>query len=224
MADLQRFVPAAVLGVGCLLLSGVREQKKVPPVTPMRAVSVAVPGYAARDTTINAEEQKIAGMSDYVLRLFQRDSTDPGFSIYVGYYDYQVQGKTIHSPKNCLPGAGWEQLNSGVQPVAVNGQTYPVNRYLLSNKGLQALVYYWYQGRGRLEANEYRVKLNLLRDAAVYGRTEEALVRIVVPIDGAELRKNGGPATYAAADSLALSVSRQLIPNVTRALPAAPGT
>jgi hypothetical protein len=53
---------------------------------------------------------------------------------------------------------------------------------MLANQSARALVYYWYQGRGRTEASEYRVKWNLLRDAALRGRTEEALVRIVVPI------------------------------------------
>jgi len=223
MADLQSFAPAAVLGIGCLLLSGVREQKKMPPAAPIPSIAMGIPGYQPRDTVIDAQEQKVAGMSNYVLRLFQRDSTDPGFSVYVGYYDYQVQGKTIHSPKNCLPGAGWEQLTSGVQPVTANGKAYAVNRYLLANKGAQALIYYWYEGRGRVEANEYRVKLNLLHDAALYGRTEEALVRIVVPIDPRALRTQGEKAVYAAADTLATTLTTQLIPNVAKALPAAPG-
>jgi EpsI family protein len=221
--NLTRFAPAAVLGVGCLLISGVREQKRVPPVIPMSKITVAIPGYATRDTIISKEEQRVAGMSDYVLRFFDRGN-DPndGFSVYVGYYDYQVQGKSIHSPKNCLPGAGWEALNSSVQPVAVGGVAHPVNRYLLANKGQQALVYYWYEGRGRVEANEYRVKYNLLHDAALYGRTEEALVRIVVPIDMHKLQQQGAKPVYAAADSLATAVAQALIPTVTHALPAAP--
>jgi EpsI family protein len=227
MRDVNRFVPAAVLAVGCLLISGVREQKKMPPLVPMNRLSIDVPGYGAtRDTVISADERRVAGMSDYVLRFFRHDPTqrDPDFSVYVGYYEYQVQGRSIHSPKNCLPGAGWEALNSSVQPIDVDGAVHPVNRYLLANKGAQALVYYWYQGRGRVEANEYRVKYNLLHDAALYGRTEEALVRIVVPIDMRQLQSAGPQVTYAAADTLATRVARTLIPTVTHALPPAPAT
>ena len=222
MRDMMRFAPAAILGAGCLMISGMRTQKRVPPRTPMSAVQIAAPGYATKDTVISADERKIAGMSDYVLRLFARDSADLGFSVYIGYYDFQVQGKTIHSPKNCLPGAGWEALSASVQPVHAGGATYPVNRYMLANKGSQALVYYWYQGRGRVEANEYKVKYNLLHDAALYGRTEEALVRVVVPIDMRKLQRDGQAATYAAADSLAGQVATQLLPAVTRALPPSP--
>ena len=58
-----------------------------------------------------------------------------------------------------------------------------VNQYLLQRGEDQALVLYWYQGRGRVEANEYRVKWDLLRDAALHRRSDEALVRIIVPIE-----------------------------------------
>jgi len=222
--NVTRFAPAALLAVGCALIFGAREQQKMAPRAKMATVQVAAPGYAARDTIISDEEQKVAGMNDYVLRFFRRDTTDAGFSVYVGYYEYQVQGKSIHSPKNCLPGAGWEALNAGVRQLDVNGTPQPVNRYLLSNKGLQALVYYWYQGRGRVEANEYHVKWNLMRDAALYGRTEEALVRIVVPIDPREMKARGEKSVYASADSLATGVAGSLIPAVEKALPASPAT
>jgi EpsI family protein len=162
-------------------------------------------------------------MTDYVFKTFQRDSTDPGLSVYVGYYDYQVQGKTIHSPKNCLPGNGWEQVSASVLRVPVGGKSHPVNRFLLAAKGQQALVFYWYQGRGRIESSEYLVKWNLMRDAAVYGRTDEALVRIVVPLDAADLRRDGAPKVYAAADSTAMQLARTLIPAVEQLLPAPPG-
>ena len=61
-----------------------------------------------------------------------------------------------------------------------------MNQYVLKNGPATAVVFYWYQGRGRIVANEYAVKWNLLRDAAVAGHTEEALVRVVVPCAGPE--------------------------------------
>lgn len=233
MADVmavQRFAPAALLGVGCLLISGAREQLHVPARMDMAQVRMDAPGYRRQDIVVKEEERKIAGMSDYTFRGFTRDSLDPGFSVYVGYYDYQVQGKTIHSPKNCLPGAGWEAVENGTRTLAVDGgRSVTVNRYFAANteQRAQAMVYYWYQGRGRVEANEYRVKWNLLRDAAMHGRTEEALVRIVVPIL-VPRGSNGRPdapemvAVRAQADSLAERMTRQLVPQVDAALPLPP--
>ena len=81
-------------------------------------------------------------MTSYVFRVFEEGPSP--ISVYVGYYDHQTQGKTIHSPKNCLPGSGWEALEAA--PIAVTTANGPVtvNRYLLQNKNQQALVFYWY--------------------------------------------------------------------------------
>ena len=91
------------------------------------------------------------------------------------------------------------------------GKPVVVNRYLLGNAGERALVYYWYQGRGRVAANEYKVKWDLLRDSALRGRSEEALVRIVVPINART--------DLARADSLAEATAGALIPAVYGVLP-----
>jgi EpsI family protein len=73
------------------------------------------------------------------------------------------------------------------------------------------MVYYWYQGRGRVAASEYQVKWELLRDAAFKARTEEAMVRIVVPL--------GNPGDDAAADELATDAVRRLVPTLDGVLP-----
>ncbi len=216
------FMPVVVLGLGALAITGMREQHVMPPLRPLASIAPTIFGLNGRDIPIAAEEQKIAGMSHFVLRDFHEDSST-AFSVYVGYYDRQVQGKTIHSPKNCLPGAGWEILDASKVALRESAKAPLVNRVLLSNRGARALVYYWYQGRGRIEASEYRVKWDLMRDAALYGRTEEALVRIVVPISAA---KRGvaaqDEAGFRAADSLARRVAASLADSVMLALPRAP--
>ncbi len=86
-----------------------------------------------------------------------------------------------------------------------------VNRYELLNNNRRALVVYWYQGRGRVEADEYRVKWELLRDAVVRRRSDEALVRIVVPIRAGDAEGE--------AMALAHAVAQELVPAVARVLP-----
>lgn len=213
------FVPVAVLGAGVLLISGMREQHAVAPRTTMTAIARSYLNLSSTDIVVPEEERKVAGMTDYVMREFGPTSA-AAFSVYVGYYDRQIQGKSIHSPKNCLPGAGWEIMETTRLPIPSSMTPGTVNRVLLANKGVRALVYYWYQGRGRVEASEYVVKWNLMRDAALFGRTEEALVRIVLPIAGrsdAEVK-----AAIARADELSKTLVPSLITEVRAALPASP--
>ncbi|MEO7360307.1 MAG: exosortase C-terminal domain/associated protein EpsI [Gemmatimonadaceae bacterium] len=217
-----QFLPAGVLLVGVMFISGIREQFVVKPAEPMSAIPAVFEGVTGVDVAIAAEEQRIAGMDQFMFRDFKIDSTQ-GFSIYVGYYDRQVQGKTIHSPKNCLPGAGWDIMANDAVPLSDPAPTAPrINRVVLSNKGQRALVYYWYQGRGRIAANEYRVKWDLPRDAALYGRTEEALVRIVIYVGPSPAQGSGSKQDTALvrADSLALRVASPLAKSVFKVLPA----
>ena len=220
MREARLFAPAAIMTAGCLLLLGVRRQHHVSLVDPLRAMPVALAGTDGRDKDMSDEEQRATAVSDYVFRTFGPDSAAE-FSLYVGYYQKQATSRSIHSPRNCLPGVGWQTVQSGKAAVTVNGDTVTVNRYILANGPSQALVYYWYQGRGRVAHNEYTVKWDLLRDAVAHGRSEEALVRVVVPI-----RRAPGYTTEAwrrridAAETVARAAATEMIPRLQSALPA----
>lgn len=223
MKQYTMFLPALALLTGVVLVSGIREQYRVPPVAPMSTIPTTVNGVGSVEIPVPEDEKKIAGMSDYTRRIYGRDTVDYDFSLYVGYYDRQVQGKSIHSPKNCLPGGGWETMVN--ERVPLPGGTGTINRVIIGNNGARGLVYYWYQGRGRVEANEFKVKWDLLRDAAVYGRTEEALVRIIVPIQhGPKGSMPSADDEYVkAADVVARRAAETIAPMVAKVLPTFPG-
>lgn len=215
-----KYLPAMVLLLGCAFVWNARSQIAVPLAAPLPGLLSNMPGYRIQDQQVSAEERRVAGMSDYVARIYWRDST-PVFTTFVSYYERQTQGKTIHSPRNCLPGAGWEVLTAGTEEVLANGKKQLLNRYLLKNGASSAVVFYWYQGRGRIVANEYVVKWNLLRDAALAGHTEEALVRVVVPIKRGRTPGDAGEEKrlIAEASALGAEISARLASEVTTVLP-----
>jgi hypothetical protein len=113
-------------------------------------------------------------------------------------------------------------LSGGTRRVQVGTTSYVVNRYVLKNGFATAIAYYWYEGRGRVEASEYRVKWNLLRDAALLGHTEEALVRLIVPINAPVVPTSpAAQAVYDRADAFAEPLVARLIRDVRQALPRA---
>jgi EpsI family protein len=217
MRNLKVFVPAIILFVGTGSLVQTQTQRAVPPLAPVGSVMPQYAPYTASDQVLTKEEIDVAGMTDYVARVFKRDSTI-AFTTLVSYYDRQTQGHTIHSPRNCLPGAGWEVLSPGTRQIVVGGTSHVVNQYVLKNGSLQAIVLYWYQGRGRIVADEYAVKWNLLRDAALAGHTEEALLRVVVPVilaPGASIDSSA----IRSAEKLGAEVAVHLAEDVERILP-----
>jgi EpsI family protein len=163
----------------------------------------------------------VLGVDDYMTRIYVRPDRS-GVGLYVGYYGSQRQGDTMHSPQNCLPGAGWEpESNSMLRiPVAHSGSPTPsieVNRYLI-RKGLdRQIVLYWYQSHGRVVASEYWSKFYLIRDAVRLNRTDGALVRVIAPVAG------NASSDYLAeerrAEELTTSFVQQLYPALSGFLP-----
>jgi len=136
----------------------------------------------------------LLGVDDYLNRLYQAHGR-PLIGLYIGYYKSQRAGHTFHSPMNCLPGSGWNPVTRGYvtipienTPTATSGIPYmEVNRVLIE-KGLdRQLVFYWYQGHGRVVASEYRAKIYTVLDAIRMNRTDAALVRVIVPVRDAGL-------------------------------------
>lgn len=213
MRDRQKFAPAIVLAIGGLLLLSVQAQRTMALQAPLAAVGHPIDGYASRELKISDAEQEVGGFTSYLNRVYL-DGDREVYGIFVGFFDSQQQGRTIHSPKNCLPGGGWEPMTSDRIQLTTAAGPAPVNRYVIANNNTsqKALVYYWYQGRGRVAANEYLVKLDLLRDAAIKRRTDEALVRLVIPVTATM--------TEAQADELAERVAARLIPTLYQHLPA----
>ncbi len=208
-------LPAVILTVGVLLSFGVKNQHSVDLRAPLSTLPSSLGSSTGVDLPISEIERTVGGASEYLFRSFTGGAQP--FSVYVGYYARQARGQTIHSPRNCLPGDGWEALTTGTIVVSAPGSP-TVNRVVLAKEGRRAVVYYWYQGRGRVVANEYMVKWNLLRDAALSRRTEEALARVVVMLAEPGVAATG-PAV-ARADSAAMTAVQALIPALKQVLPA----
>jgi len=129
---------------------------------------------------IEGRSMEILQVDDYITRDY-RNSKGEVIGLYIGYFKSQREGKGIHSPRQCLPGAGWVPVNTAVYRMAVPGHnpgTVPVNKFVMG-KGLDRQLYlFWYHGRGRIYASEYWNKVYLIWDGLTKKRTDGALVRV----------------------------------------------
>jgi EpsI family protein len=117
--------------------------------------------------------------TSYLSRTYRR--ADRRLALFIAYYGAQQAGESMHSPKNCLPGSGWEVHDSGTVGVPLNAGSVTVNRYVVQKNGERLLVLYWYQSPRRIVASEYLGKIWLLRDRVLSGRTAGSIVRLVLP-------------------------------------------
>src|SRR6185436_19355585 len=101
-----------IIVVSCLLAAAVAVARADrPEETPLRMSFSVFPMQLGdwqgfQQPPFTEDVLKVLGLDDYITRVYVRPDqryTD----LYVGYWKSQRQGDTMHSPQNCLPGAGW---------------------------------------------------------------------------------------------------------------------
>ena len=186
---------------------------KVPPSRPLSQLPETLANRTAVDVPIDQETLAILGKGDFLNRLYlpPRNAavSRPGdlaeIGLYIAYFPTQRTGQAIHSPQNCLPGAGWTFLSSGVTRFTdATGRSYSVGEYLITNGTSTDEALYWYQLHGESIASDYKAKLYTVADSIRYGETDEALIRIMTPVVPGEERQ--------AARDRAINFAKQITP------------
>jgi EpsI family protein len=105
-------------------------------------------------------------------------------NLFIAYFKTQRTGQSPHSPKNCLPGSGWQPSANDRVELATGGDTIRINRYVVSKGEDEDVVLYWYQSQGRVIADEFAAKFYLIEDSIRKHRSDTSLVRVVTPVVG----------------------------------------
>lgn len=190
---------AALLLAAAVGMSAFLRQAPQPPVRPLDEFPLRLGSWQGNATPLPPATLAALDLHDYLNRVyFGPDQQVVG--LYIAYYPQQTFGDDIHSPKNCLPGSGWEPLQSGSMRLAgaVPGMTgmMTVNSYLVARGNQRELILYWYQQQGRTIRSEYWSKFYQVWDGLWRRRSDAALVRVALPLDGDRARAEARGAAF----------------------------
>ncbi|CAN5317657.1 hypothetical protein BH10ACI2_BH10ACI2_22340 [soil metagenome] len=161
------------------------------------------------DFKFDPQVEAVLKANDYTMREYSSPDGRVA-NLYVGYYNSQRSGATYHSPQNCLPGSGWVLSDpASVEITTSDGRSFMANRYIIDSGKSREVMLYWYSGRGRNEASEYRDKLNTIWDSVTRRRSDGAMVRVMTGVDSDE----------AAAVKAATDLSSRLAENLSAFIP-----
>lgn len=185
----------------------------LPDVRPLSAFPQSSAGWRTAGVfPLEKEVQDVLRADDTLNRVYVAPEQNATASLFIAFFKTQRYGQSPHSPKNCMPGAGWAPLNDRKLPIAVPGREAPivVNEYVIQRGNDQSVVLYWYQSHNRIVASELTAKFWLVADAIRQRRSDTALVRIVVP---------AGEQGVAAAETTAVRFAQSVYPDLARQLP-----
>jgi exosortase D (VPLPA-CTERM-specific) len=148
-------------------------------------------GWQGRELTIEENVLAELKLTDYIQTNYINRDTGGFANFYVAYYDSQTKGASIHSPKSCLPGGGWQLTGIKLSEIEgvknLQGEALVANRAVMRKGEAVQIVYYWFEQRGRIITNEYMAKWYLFWDSITQNRTDGALIRVVVAAKDASM-------------------------------------
>ena len=147
---------------------------------PLESLPAEIGGW--RISGSEALDQKVLRVllpTSYICRRYGNDSSQ--VEVFVAFYAMQRAGESMHSPKHCLPGSGWEIWRQDTIRLSAGGRPVQINKLSVQNAGERKLILYWYQSRERVISSEYLGKLLLVRDSILNGRNSGSIARIIVP-------------------------------------------
>ncbi len=166
--------------------------------------------YSGEERRYSDQSYRVLQADTTTLRLYV-DDDDQRYWLFVAYFSSQAYGRQIHSPRHCLPGGGWSIDSSETHKIELTAtQTAEVNRLIIGRDGSRQVMLYWFQTRSGVIADEYAVKLDLVRSALAFRPTDAAFVRVTAAIDDNDVDE----ATERAADLL-----RHLYGEILAAMP-----
>ena len=132
-------------------------------------------------------------LTDYVSCNYHDGAGTTAVHLYISYHERQTRDRNtgevaaIHPPEQCLPGSGWDVIDSRVVPLdlAIPGEA---KRFVIAKGTQRALVYFWYQSNGRVVARNHHKIFWMFLDRTTRHRTDGSLVRFttLIPLDGGE--------------------------------------
>lgn len=161
--------------------------EKAPPIAPLAIFPSNIGGWqTAKDIEVDPDVQQVLKADDLLDRVYLSPGQSDAAYLFIAFFKTQRYGQAPHSPKNCLPGNGWEPLSTDRPLVQVAGWPEPItiNRYVVQFGEQKSVTLYWYQSHNRVVASEYWAKFWLVADAIRYQRSDAAVIRVAVPVVG----------------------------------------
>lgn len=189
MFEFLRSKPAKILSIFFLVQAaafyGMSRTEEVHIVNPLKSFPTEFGSWSMiNEGTVEKEVMDILKADEVITRAYADRSAQQMAHLFIAYFNTQRTGKAPHSPKNCLPGAGWLPVVNDRIYITIPGREVPVeaNRYIVARGDAKSLVLYWYQTHRRTVASEYSAKVFTVVDAIRYNRSDTAVVKVTIPI------------------------------------------
>ena len=184
MSFKRAIIASAIMIVTMVFMSYMSHGEDIQPNKPLSTFPVEIGDWVGQETRFDQEIYDTVGVDDSFLCNYQT-SKGSQVQLYIGFYQSQREGDLIHSPKNCMPGGGWNIVRTSLEDLTIQGNNPDQIKLIkldLQKGDQRQIVLYWFQSRGRFISSEYLQKIYLVIDSIARNRTDGSFVRLISPV------------------------------------------
>lgn len=179
-----RFFLVLVLLAGTAAFMNFRQDLEIPLARPFDEFPVVHNGWRMVEQA--ALPQNIISVlmpTDYLARRYAgRDGAL--VDMYLSFFNGGPESGRIHSPKNCVVGAGWTEILSKRMTMALGDGSVNLVQAVYAKGERRDVIYYWFAMRGQTMSDEYSLKIAEIFGSMLHRRRDQSFIRISVETTG----------------------------------------
>jgi len=145
-----------------------------------------IDGWAGRLDQVDRATIELLNPDRYFAATYTNAAGDR-VQLFFDYFSSRSMSRGIHSPRNCLPGAGWVIARSDDRSLTLENRFIPATRFYLSLGGSNQVMDFWYITRHGETSDDYTFKLFGLLSSLTFQPGDVAFVRIAAAGDSLSL-------------------------------------
>ena len=123
----RTIIASSLFLLTALALPFLSQSKAVSLQKPLSTFPMKIGDWDGHKDRFSDQVLSIVGVDDYLLANYAAPEGRL-VGLYVGYYESQRKGDLIHSPKNCMPGGGWNITETSSEKIKLQGKNSRNNR------------------------------------------------------------------------------------------------
>lgn len=190
LSSKRSLIASGLMLITLLVINHFGHFKNINPLQPLSGFPRHIGHWYGETGRFDQKIYDILGVDDFFLCNY-KSHDGKQIQLYIGYYNSQREGVLIHSPKNCMPGSGWNIIHTSIKELTVPGIRFTktnIIKMILKKGNQKQVLLYWFQSRGRIICSEYRQKIYLVLDAILKHRTDGSFVRLIAPVSQNEAK------------------------------------
>lgn len=173
---------AVSMAAAAILLHALDSEEDVVSKAPLSKVLSQVPNWSTKgDIPLDENIIQALDLDDYLFRNYAKDGAT--VTLYIGLYRVAKKVGAAHSPLVCFPGQGWVISKPDSVRLETPGASIQIASMTASKGKQHELLFYWFQARGKTSRGTLMQKIYSFAEAFRGRPTDNAFVRISIPIE-----------------------------------------